>query len=375
MALAALASLAWLWVAQTLVRVALSLGLLPRHRSSGLPSLSVVIAACNEQDTLVAALGSLLQVDYPDLQIVLVNDRSRDATGDLMESLACNNERVTVVHIEHLPDDWLGKNHALHQGALRARGEWLLFSDADIHFSCDSLARAVTLAQSSDLDHLVVGPRILCGTFWEKIFIGFFGTAFCYRYRPDRAAHPGPYYVGVGAFNLMRSQVYRDLGGHSSLSFQVLDDMELGRLIKTRGYRQRFVGGAEAVSVRWCVGWTGLLHGLEKNAYAGLHYSPLFALASCVVTLWACLAPLWLLGHGAWLWGLLGLASMQICALCVWPAGSPPWAGLFFPLAGMLFCFILLRAAWLCHRRGGIRWRGTFYALDRLRRAAPPGGS
>ena len=368
---AILASLAWTWVAQTMVRVALRVGLLPIQCHSALPSLSVVIAACNEQETIVDALDSLLKVDYPGLQIVLVNDRSVDATGDLMESVAAQDARVTVVHLDHLPQGWLGKSHALHLGAARATGQWLLFSDADVHFAADSLSRAMTLAMDQDLDNLVVGPRIQCNTFWEKIFVGFFGTAFCYRYRPDLVGDRNPYYVGIGAFNLVRTQVYRDLGGHSTLAMQVLDDMEMGRLIKTRGFRQRFVGGGPAVSVRWCVGWNGLVHGLEKNAYAGLNYSPLFALASCAIILWACLAPLWLLWQGAVAWGLLGLLAMQVCALCLWPSGTPPWAGLFFPVAGLLFTFILLRAGWLCHRRQGIRWRGTFYGLDELRRAAP----
>lgn len=363
-----LASLAWAWVALTLVRLSLKVGLLPKERMAELPALSVVIAACNEADTLVAALTSLLKVDYPHLEIVLVNDRSTDATGDLIESLAKDDPRVTVVHLDHLPDGWLGKNHALHRAAARARGKWLLFSDADVHFQADSLARAVTVAEQNDLDHLVLGPRIVCGTFWEKIFVAFFGTAFCFRYRPDLVGEKNRYYVGVGSFNLVRRQVYEELGGHSTLAMQVLDDMELGRLIKGRGYRQRFVGAGAAVTVRWAVGWQGLMHGLEKNAYAGLNYSPLFALSSCVITLWACLAPLWLLAIGAWPWALLGLGAMQVCALCNAPAmGSPAWVGLLFPLASILFCFILLRAAWLCHRRGGIYWRGTFYSLEQLK--------
>lgn len=366
----ALASLAWIWVAQTLVRLAFQVGLLPRERSSQLPSLSVVIAARNEQETVIPALGSLLKVDYPGLQIVLVNDRSVDATGDLMESLSAGDPRVSVVHVDQLPAGWLGKNHALHVGARRAEGDWLLFSDADVCFEPDSLARALTLAQSTELDHLVVGPKMICLTFWEKIFVAFFGTAFCFRYRPDLVGHPNRYYAGVGAFNLIRRTVYQDLGGHSSLALQVLDDMELGRLVKGRGYRQRFVGSGGAVSVRWCEGFWGLITGLEKNAFAGLNYSFSFALASCLITLWACLGPLWLMGNGFWLWGLAGILAMQVCALCMVPTGTPPWAGLFFPFAGLLFCGVLLRAALLCWWRGGIVWRGTFYPLKELREQA-----
>lgn len=370
--LALLATLAWVLVAFTQMRVASRLGMLPQQVAPELPSLSVLIPACNEQSTLAAALRSLLAVDYPDLEIVLVNDRSSDATGDLMESLAAGDERVRVVHIEELPPHWLGKTHALHVASQSARGEWLLFSDADVHFESDSLKRAVSLALARNLDHLSLGPRLVCGSFWEKIFVGFFCTAFFFRYRPDLVDREGPFYVGVGAFNLIRSSVHRELGGHSALAMQVLDDMELGRLVKGRGYRQGFAGAGEAVRVRWAVGLRDQIQVLEKNAFGGLGYSPRFAVAASLITLAGSLAPLWLLGCGYIWWGLLGLLCMQVCALVSAPGlGSPRWAGLFFPLAGVLMAFIMLRSCWLGVRRGGIVWRGTFYSLEQLRAEAP----
>ena len=370
--LAILATLAWVLVAFTQVRVALRLGMLPQKIANKLPTLSVLIPACNEQSTLTEALKSVLAVDYPGLEIVLINDRSSDATGDLMESLAAGDERVKVVHIRQLPPHWLGKTHALQVASRAARGEWLLFTDADVHFEPQALKRAVTLALERNLDHLCLGPRLVCGTFWEKIFVGFFCTAFLSRYRPDLVERPGPYYVGVGAFNLVRASAYREVGGHSALAMQVLDDMELGRLIKHRGYRQGFVGAGEAVRVRWAVGLRDQIQVLEKNAFGGLGYSPAFALAASLVTLVGSLAPLWLLAGGHCWWGWLGLMCMQVCAMVSAPGlGSPRWAGLFFPLAGVLLVFIMLRSCWLGMRRGGIVWRGTFYSLEELRAAVP----
>ncbi len=370
--LAILATLAWVWVAFTQVRVALRLGILPERVASELPTLSVLIPACNEQSTLAEALRSLLAVDYPDLEIVLVNDRSTDATGDLMESLAAGDARVRVVHIHELPPHWLGKTHALHVASQSARGEWLLFTDADVHFEPLALKRAVSLALERNLDHLCLGPRLVCGTFWEKIFVSFFCTAFFSRYRPDLVDREGPFYVGVGAFNLLRASVHRELGGHSALAMQVLDDMELGRLVKGRGFRQGFVGAGEAVRVRWAVGLRDQIQVLEKNAFGGLGYSPGFAVLASLITLMGSLAPLWLLGCGFCWWGVLGLLCMQVCALVSAPGlGSPRWAGLFFPLAGVLLVFTMLRSCWLGMRRGGIVWRGTFYSLEELRAAAP----
>lgn len=366
--LALLATLAWVLVAVNQVRAVLRLGLLPMEVSAELPTLSVVIPACNEQATLVPALQSLLAVDYPDLEIVLVNDRSSDATGDLMESLAAGDERVRVVHVTELPPHWLGKTHAMQVASRAAGGEWLLFTDADVHFEPDALKRAVSLALQRELDHLSMGPEMVCGTFWEKIFVAFFCTAFFFRYRPDLVERPGPYYVGVGAFNLVRADVYHQLGGHSALAMQVLDDMELGRLFKWRGYRQGFVGAGPAVRVRWGVGLRGQVQVLEKNAFGGLGYSPAFAVLAASITLVGSLAPLWLLGCGYLGWGLLGLLCMQVCT---WVLGGPRWVGLFFPLAGVVLSYTMLRSCWLGMRRGGIVWRGTFYSLAELRAAAP----
>lgn len=370
--LAIVVCLAWVQVAVTMVLVALRVGLLPTERRAVLPRLSVIVPACNEERTLAAALSSLLTVDYPELEVILINDRSTDATGDLMESLAAGDPRVQVLHLSELPDGWLGKNHAVHRGAAMATGEWLLFTDADVHFGVDSLAQALSLAERTEVDHLCVGPRIECRTFWEKVFLGFFGTAFCFRYRPDLVTQPGPYHVGVGAFNCVRTSVYRQLGGHSTLAMQVIDDMELGKLVKGRGFRQLFVGAGEAITVRWAVGLSGLAQVLEKNAFAGLNYSLLFTLASTLTTVLACLGPLWLLMGEHWGWGVLGLVAMQVCAIAMAPAfGAPVWSGLFFPLAGLVFCAVLWRSAFLVYWRGGIWWRGTFYSLRQLRDSAP----
>jgi hypothetical protein len=366
--LALLAVLAWLWVTLTQLRVVLGLGMLPADSRVELPSLSVLVPACNEEKTLAAALRSLLAVDYPDLEIVLVNDRSTDSTGDLIESLGAGDARVRVVHVQELPPGWLGKTHALQLASQNARGEWLLFTDADVHFEPDSLRRAVSMAMDRQADHLCLGPRMDCGSFWEKIFVALFCTAFFFRYRPDLVERPGPSYVGVGAFNLIRASVYRELGGHSSLALQVLDDMELGRLVKSRGFRQCFAGSGTAVRVRWAEGLRGQVQVLEKNAYGGLGYSIRFALASAAITLGACLAPLWLAWCGLWGWAALGYGCMLCCGLVSSSGlGSPAWAGACFPLAGMLLAFIMLRSCWLCERQGGIFWRGTFYGLKQLR--------
>lgn len=369
--LTTLVAWAWLVVGLTVARVARRVGLLPKQRLSSLPRLSVVIPARDEADTLGPALTSLLASDYPDLEILLVNDRSSDATGDLMESIASQDPRVRVLHIRELPEGWLGKNHAMHQGARRATGRWLLFSDADVLFEPDALSRAVSLAEQRGIDHLVLSPRVIAGTFWEKVFLSYFSTAFCFRFRPDRVSQPGRYFAGIGAFNLVRRQAYEDLGGHSTLALQVLDDMELGRLFKLHGFRQLLLGAGPAVRVRWAVGLRGLVLGLEKNAFAGVNYSLSLGIFGSLTSLLASLAALAVLLPTADPWSRVACwLGIFLCSSAARPGtGTPLWAGCFYPLAGSLFSFIFLRSIALAQYRGGIYWRGHFYPVQRLKEA------
>jgi len=135
---------------QRLSRIALQ----PSERDT-LPTLSVLVPACNEAATLEQAMQSLLAMDYPCMEIIAVNDRSTDGTGALLERLAAENPRLRVRHVVELPAGWLGKNHALHVASQEATGDWLLFTDADVVYSPDALLRAVSYARRVGADHLV----------------------------------------------------------------------------------------------------------------------------------------------------------------------------------------------------------------------------
>src|SRR2546423_821839 len=136
-----------------------------------MPPLSVVVPALNEEATVEAAMRTLLALDYPDLEIIGVDDRSTDETGAILDRLAAEDARLRVTHVRELPPGWLGKNHALHVGSAVARGEWILFTDADVHFERDALRRAVRYAVYRRLDHLVVVPQVLLAGFWETLFV------------------------------------------------------------------------------------------------------------------------------------------------------------------------------------------------------------
>src|SRR5207249_9856045 len=133
------------------------------------PRISLLFAARDEEEKLPAELATLVEIDYPNLEVIAVDDRSQDATGRILDEFAAAHPRLRVVHITQLPAGWLGKPHALQKAYETSTGEWLLFTDADVRFKPDVLRRAVALAKQRNLDHLTLFGEIEMAGFWEKV--------------------------------------------------------------------------------------------------------------------------------------------------------------------------------------------------------------
>src|SRR5436305_10170302 len=175
--------IALFWVTYGL-RVAYVATMLPWVRdllpapAANCPRISLLFAARDEEEKLPAALATLMEIDYPELEVVAVDDRSQDATGRILDEFAAAHPRLRVVHVDTLPEGWLGKPHGLQKAYEASSGEWLLFTDADVRFKPDVLRRAVSLVKGRKLDHLsLLGDLDMVG-FWEKVLITFFGVGF-----------------------------------------------------------------------------------------------------------------------------------------------------------------------------------------------------
>lgn len=337
------------------------------------PRLSIVVPACNEEETIEPAMRSLLRLDYPGLEIIAVNDRSTDHTGAILARLASEDSRLRVIDLKSLPDGWLGKNHALQVGSDAAAGEWLLFTDADVVYAPDALRRVMALALARGCDHLVAMPRLLLHGFGERAFVSFFMVIFSFRFRTWQASwRSGWGYVGVGAFNLVRAASYREMGGHHALRLEVGDDIKLGKLLKRHGCRQLMADAGELIRVRWVVGLRGAVHGLSKNAFAGVGYSWPAAVSSSLLMIWGCVWPYAGLFFGSVADRLLCAAAVLSTLLAAWTLrrehGASPLYALTWPAAALLFAYIIVRSGVLATRQRGIYWRGTFYRLDELKR-------
>ena len=340
------------------------------------PRVSIIVPARNEEEHIEPALTALLKLDYDNYEVIAVNDRSIDRTGEVMDRIACTADasgRLKIIHVAELPPGWLGKVHAMWSAANQANGDWLLFTDADVHFRPDVLSRALAYAQAEGADHLVLFPRMIMRSPGERMMIAFFQTLFVFGHRPWKVADPkSKDHMGVGAFNLIRRQVYDAVGGYEALRFEVLDDMKLGKIVKNGGYRQRNVYGADLISLRWVTGAMGMVNNLTKNFFAIMSFEWWRALLSALALAFLNLMPflgIWL-AHG---WERLpyAVALASIFAIYVgmsWESDIPAYYFVLHPIGTALFVYIMLRSMVLTLARGGVVWRGTFYSLEELRR-------
>ena len=337
--------------------------------------VSIIVPARNEAGDIEATLARLLALDYDNYEVIAVDDRSTDQTGEIMERIAAGAPPglLKVIRIAALPSGWMGKPHAMWSAGKQATGNWLLFTDADVLFKPDVLGRALAYAETESADHLVLFPRMIMKRPGEKMMIAFFQTLFVFGHRPWKVADPNTKdHMGVGAFNLVRRQVYDAVGTYQALRFEVLDDMKLGKVVKNAGYAQRNVFGADLISIRWARGAMGVVDNLTKNFFAIMSFQWPRALASCVALAFLNLMPFAgiLLAHG---WARLGYAVALFSIFSIYVGMStksdiPPYYFFLHPIGTTLFVYTMLRSTFLTLGRGGVVWRGTFYALEELRK-------
>ncbi|WP_235749630.1 glycosyltransferase family 2 protein [Neobacillus bataviensis] len=227
------------------------------------PLLSVIVAARNEEKQIKTSVLSQLKQTYQHVEWILVNDRSSDDTGKIMNELQERDPRINVLHINELPEGWLGKNHALYKGSLHASGKWLLFTDADVRFEKEAFAKALHYFEKHQLDLLTAAPNLNANRFWLKSFVAFFLFGFSYFKRPWMANNPkSKIGTGIGAFNLVSKAAYESFGTHEKIKMRPDDDLQLGMKMKRAGFQQRIVTALHLIEVEW--------YGSLKEAFVGL---------------------------------------------------------------------------------------------------------
>ncbi|MCC6783763.1 MAG: glycosyltransferase [Planctomycetes bacterium] len=371
-----LAGLLWWRVTITVLRGSAALRDLeawPPDTGPRTERVTAIVAVRDGQDELGATLDGLLAQQHVSLQVIAVDDRSSDGTPALLATRARAEPRLAVVRVDVLEDGWLGKPHACALGARAASdADWLLFVDADTRLAPDALARALRAAESDGVPHLCLVPRLDGQTAPGRAV----GIVFClglFERALDVARGSRRRTMGVGAFTLIRREVYEAIGGHSALRMHVVEDMALAQRVRAAGHRSGLRLAIDAFGVHWVTDLASAFGVLRKNYFALFRYRVDFVLLASAAFLALWVAGVLGVAHGGWSGYLAssGLASLVIAAAAI--AGRyrlPRPLALLTPLLLPIVPLSLLHSTFVTLRDGGVRWRDTFYPLERLRRGS-----
>ena len=341
------------------------------------PVVSVIIPAKDEEFHVGAAVRSVLASNYPRFEVVAVNDRSGDGTGAVLSALEHEDPRIRVVSVTDLPHGWTGKTHALYRGCLAARGELLVFMDADTVLSPDALRKAVVFVCANNVGMLSLVPEFAERGFSENVVHPHLILALCWMY-PLQDVNDGSKEVGIasGAFIMIRSDVYASVGTWSSLRSEITEDLALSRAVKAKGHRLLLARAGNLVRTRKFRNfgelsrfWTRTLYGglqksVFKTAQVLMNYILLTVLAGCLIVS----AALTIMDRGSFPVHLTLLTSLVAMIGVIVAFGlftrreSGAWIySLAAPIGIVLSGWIALRALVVLLTDRGISWRGSLY--------------
>lgn len=346
-------------------------------RMDQLPSVSIIFSALNEAESLPIALSTMLHLDYPQLEIIAINDRSNDQTGVILDQFSKMYSNLRVIHLTQLPDNWLGKNHALYIGASQAKGDWLLFTDADVIMERPLLMKSMSYVIEQNLDHLTIYEKHLYQSLWLKILsLGSYVT-YCLFMKPWCIRNQNSKkYLGHGAFNLVRKTAYQSLDGHRAIAMECLDDIKLGKLLKENGFKQDTVNGRDYIKREWYRSLSDMIHGLSKNSFAYFDFKLYRVFCNFSFAffyyLWPFIAIIIFSGPLFWI-NLLNIGlTFYLTALVAIHFRLHKRYAFNYPLAVILLLYTIWNSVFLTYKHNGIYWRHTHYSLKKLRRKPCP---
>ena len=362
--------------AMTLIAI-VNLALIPSLRRSGLPEerprVSILVPVRNEEAAIEECLRRLTDQDYPDYEVVVLDDSSEDATFERASRVARENRRLRVVRGKSLPAGWTGKGYACHQLSEMAEGELFLFTDADTLHSPHSVSAAVAALQNQRAGLLTAIPRQIMITFWEKMFLPMLHfVTWCYLPLPlVRLSRNPKFAMANGQYMLFRRDTYRAIGGHASVRSALVEDVWLSRRVKQWGYRLAIVDGGDAVACRMYRNFREIWEGFSKNLFPGFRYSvPAITMVVVFNSLTSVLPFVTLAGaiaarshSGPWLSLAAAQAALIIAVRLLMSRRfrMEYWPAILHPAAMTLLIAIAFNSCRWVLFAGGARWKGRRY--------------
>jgi chlorobactene glucosyltransferase len=347
------------------------------------PMISVCLPARDEAANIRACLEALLAQTYPNFEVIVLDDRSTDATPDILKEFS-GDARLRVLQGAELPEGWAGKPHALVQAAAAASGDWMCFVDADTFLSREALASCYERAVATGADLFTIMTRQVTGTFWEKVVMPLVMTALSVGFPPREVNDPkSRAAVANGQFIMIKRSVYAALGGHARIMDQIVEDKALAELVKWNGYHLIVADGRLVARTRMYTSLPQMWEGWTKNIFLGLRAQPnlvflgtfgalVLVVAALFLPVWPLLGVSWYLHDGGWmalaviaealvLWAVL----LYLRAAVAHAIGIPRLYALTTPLGAGIFAAMMLTSAWKVISGQGVTWRGRRYNPSR----------
>lgn len=351
----------------------------PDAFSDRVPTVSALIPARNEERNIRSCLSALLRQDFPNLEIIVIDDQSTDNTAAVVREFQEQSKAITLINGQELPPGWMGKNHALYQGFQEAGGEYLLFLDADARLtSPQCITQTVRCAIEQDIDLLTLVPHLECKSFWEKVVLPILGFFVMNRFVLKKINDSSSKITSVvGPYLLFRRQTYEAIGGHEQVKGEIVEDLVLAQTIKNRGYRLGYLLGTELFALRLYRDLHGIWEGFSKNFFAGMEQKIWVAIA-CIFIMFSVLVLPWLsfpIGLAYMIfygWNELAIASLVLgaipCLITVIIRRLLKAAGdlddtysWLQPLGGLVLIGILTNSIVRVIFGKGVSWKGRVY--------------
>ncbi len=344
------------------------------------PLVSLIVPARNEEKNIRRCVDALLAQDYPNLEIIVLDDRSNDDTPAILAELCARDPRLVRLPGVELPQGWAGKPHALYQASEVAQGEWLLFIDADTYLEPNAVSASLSSASKTGADLYTIMTEQIMGSFWEKTVMPLVMTALSVGFSPNRVNDPKTRdAIANGQYILIKRAVYDAIGGHKKLHNLIVEDKAISEQVKWNGFRLIVADGRGVAKTRMYTSLPQMWEGWTKNIYLGLSDRPglmvlgvfgafLALMAAVMLPLWPALGLAWLAGGGGWMAVAVIWESIFAWSVILYfrwrtarQMGISGWYAVTTPLGAGVFAAMMFSSAWKVLSGQGVTWKGRLY--------------